>query len=43
MELPSMAVTRLRTAFWLPLGRWVIAGAGPDCLIVVRVDRSHRP
>ncbi|MHC4939545.1 MAG: hypothetical protein ACYTHK_11295 [Planctomycetota bacterium] len=43
MELPSMEVSRLRTAFWMPLGRWTVAGGAPDCLFVVRVDRSQRP
>ncbi|MHC4847248.1 MAG: hypothetical protein ACYTEG_02205 [Planctomycetota bacterium] len=43
LELPRLAVTRLRTGFWTNLGKWTIAGGSPECLLLVRVDRLPPP
>ena len=42
LPLPRMRLTRVRTGIWAPLGRMVVAGGSPDCLFLVRVDRSSR-
>jgi len=39
IDLPTLAVTRVRTALWAPLGRTVVAGGSMDCLFLVRVHR----
>ena len=43
IELPAIEVTRLRTGFWVPLGRWTVAGGSSTCLFLVRVDRLPPP